>query len=81
MPNGLSRKTVSIGALIVLLHLPLIGFAFWLRDRLEPGQGVADLPATWLLILLLTAILPYVTLGRLGIRWNPERARINEPLD
>ncbi len=81
MLNGPFRKTVMIGASIVLLHLPLIYFAFWLRDRLEPGQGVADLPATSLVILLVVAILPYVTLARLGIRWNPERARLNEPLD
>jgi len=81
MLNGPFRKTLLTSASIVLLHLPLICIAFWLHGRLEPGQGITDLPATSLVFLLIAAILPYITLARLGIRWNPDRARLNEPLD
>lgn len=81
MSYGLSRKTLLTSASIVLLHIPLIGVAFWLHNQLGPGQGIAELPATSLVILLIVTLLPYVTLARLGIGWNPERARLNEPLD
>jgi hypothetical protein len=80
MPQGATNKYL-IGVLIVLLHLPLIYYALTLYADLAPGRGVSDLGPGSGLILLLLLVLPYGVLAGLGIRWNPERARLNEIID
>jgi len=69
---------LMISALIVLLHLPLIYHATSLYASLAPGQGVGDLRAGPLLLMLVLFALPYTALALRGIRWSPERARLNE---
>ena len=71
-------RTVLIGALIFLLHLPLIFFVFSLHARLLPGQGVSDLGPFAILTLLVLTLLPYVTPALFNIEWNPQRARLGE---
>ena len=80
MAHGPYKKFLS-GVLIVLLHLPLIYFALTRCADLAPGQDVTDLGAVSLLTLLVLLILPYALLAGLGVRWNPERARLNEIID
>lgn len=72
-------KRLMISALIVLLHLPLVYQARSLYAALDPGEGIADLGPTALLPLVILFALPYGVLIVSGIRWNPERARLNEP--
>lgn len=69
---------LMISILIVLLHLPLIYHARSLYAALPAGQGIGDLPATSVLLLLALFALPYGVLAATGTRWNPERARLNE---
>ncbi len=69
---------LMIGTLIVLLHLPLLYHTQSLYRSLAPGQDIADLAPGAVLLLLALAALPYVVLGLSGIKWNPERARLNE---
>ena len=71
-------RHLLINTLIALLHLPLIYQALSLYAALAPGKSIADLPATSLFTLPGLLILPYVLLSVLGIRRNPERARLNE---
>jgi hypothetical protein len=66
------------GALILLLHLPLIALALWLYPQLTPSQSILELSPFKLLSLLLLAGLPYVVLNGLMPGWNPERARLGE---
>lgn len=77
MPGILLLRT-AIGALIVVLHLPVIYFAHSLRAQLEPGQGVTDIAPPSLLAFVLLAVLPYVTLALFRVKWNPERTRLGE---
>lgn len=71
-------RSVLISGLIGLLHLPLTYQAIVLHGELTPGQGITDLPVGANLVLLALLILPYTALSALGIRWNPQRARLNE---
>lgn len=77
MSDGIVRS-VLISGLIGLLHLPLIYQAITLHGELPPGQGITDLPLGTNLVLLALLILPYTALSAFGIRWNPQRARLNE---
>lgn len=77
MSDGILRS-VLISGLIGLLHLPLIYQATTLHRGLTPGQGITDLSLGTNLVLLALLILPYTALSTLGIRWNPQRARLNE---
>jgi ABC-type bacteriocin/lantibiotic exporter with double-glycine peptidase domain len=67
-----------IGVLIVVLHLPLILFANGLYDELLPGQGIGELDPLLIAALFVLTVLPYATLARLRIEWNPPRARLGE---
>jgi hypothetical protein len=69
---------LTTGVLIVLLHLPLMYYARSLYSALAPGQGLGDLDTVSLLVLTGLVALPYAALAITGIRWNPERARLNE---
>lgn len=71
-------RALMTGILIVLLHLPLIFHARSLYAGLAPGQGIGDLSPGSLLLLIALSALPYGVLAVGGIRWNPERARLNE---
>ena len=68
-----------ISALIVLLHMPLIVYAFSLYASLQQGQSLVDLPLLPLLLLLLLLLLPYTLLAAAGIKWNPARSRLDAP--
>jgi len=76
--SGQALHKLTISALVILLHLPLIYHATSLYAQLGPGQGIADLPAASLLLLFALLVLPYAVLAVSGIHWNPERARLNE---
>lgn len=78
MPHHPSKR-LMISALIVLLHLPLVYHARSLYAALAPGQGLADLAPTALLLMATLFALPYGVLAVSGVRWNPGRARLNEP--
>ena len=80
MPDTWSRR-LTTSALIVLLHLPLILYARMLADGAQAGDSLLTLSALQLGLLLGALLLPYLVLHRLGIRWNPERARLGEPTD
>ena len=80
MPHGLIRK-ILVSFAIVALHLPLILWAMSLHARLAPGQDITDLGPVQILFLLALFALPYAALALAGIRWNPQRARLNEALD
>ena len=69
------------GLWILILHLPLLGYAFWLYPELQPAQSITQLPAVHLIGLLTTLLLPYLLLPRLAPGWNPTRARLGEPED
>jgi len=69
---------LSICALILVLHLPLVYYAMSLHAVLQPGQGVADLAPTSIAILVALLVLPYGALTIARIPWNPDRARLNE---
>lgn len=70
----------SLAALLVL-HLPFMAYAWHVIAKLAPSQTITALPFSALAILLVLLLLPYLVLHRLGIHWNPPRARLNEPLD
>lgn len=69
---------LAIVGLIAVLHLPLIFVALDAYAMLSPHQGLTDLPATSLGLLLLALVFPYALLSLFGIRWNPPRGRLNE---
>ena len=77
MQNLVLLRTL-VGALIILLHLPVIYFAHSLYARLAPGQGIDDLGPLAMFALLFLAVLPYAVLALFRIEWNPERARLGE---
>ena len=77
MSDTLSRR-VLVGLLIVVLHLPLVSFAYLMHGSLAPGQSIADLSALAILTLLIFTALPYAILGWLRIDWNPPHARLGE---
>ena len=79
--SDLPIRKLLVCALLVVLHLPLIYEALSLHRQLAPGSGIADLALPSLLTLLALFLLPYTLLGVLRIRWNPERARLNEYID
>ena len=74
MSDERSRK-ILIGALIPVLHLPLVCFAYIMYVALPPGVPLG--PLALFAMLVLTA-LPYTVLALLKIGWNPPRARLNE---
>jgi hypothetical protein len=74
-------RTVRSGLLILLLHLPLIGYAAWVYPEMQPGQSITQLPAVHLLVLGLMLVLPYVLLARVVPGWNPGRSRLGEHED
>ena len=74
MSDEHSRK-ILIGALIPVLHLPLVCFAYIMYAALPPGEPLGPLALCALLIL---TALPYTVLALLKIGWNPPRARLNE---
>jgi len=77
MSDAPYRKLFS-AVLVMLLHLPLLGYVLWLYPRLESGQNILHLPASELLLLLALLLLPYGMLNRLVPGWNPARARLGE---
>ncbi|MDJ0740985.1 MAG: hypothetical protein QNJ91_14815 [Gammaproteobacteria bacterium] len=78
---GRTLKTLLTVIVIALLHAPLIAYALWLRDDIGAAQSVVNLPWSRSLPLIVLLILPYAALSLGGIRWNPSRAQLNEPLD
>ena len=74
-----SLKIAFTVLLIVALHAPLFVYALTLHDRLLPGQSIAGLSWMSILILIILFALPYIVLTASRIRWNPPRARLNEP--
>ena len=74
MADELSRK-ILIGALIPVLHLPLVCFGYIMYLGLPPGAPLGPLALVALLVL---ATLPYAVLALLKIEWNPPKARLNE---
>jgi hypothetical protein len=74
MADEHARK-ILIGALIPVLHLPLVCFAYIMYVALPPGEPLG--PLALFALLVLTA-LPYTVLALLKIGWNPPRARLNE---
>ena len=79
--SDLPIRKLLVCVLLVVLHLPLIHQVLGLHRELAPGSGIGDLALPSLLVLLALFLLPYVLLGVLRIRWNPERARLNEYID
>ena len=77
MSDTLSRR-VLVGLLILVLHLPLVSFAYLMYGTLAPGQSIGDLSALAILALLIFAALPYAVLNWLHIEWNPPHARLGE---
>ena len=77
MPHDPPRKLL-IGALILVLHLPLVGYVLWLYPQMERSRSILDLPLLALLLVIVLMALPYVVLYRLAPSWNPERSRIGE---
>jgi hypothetical protein len=77
MPHESTRKLL-IGASILVLHLPMIAYTFWLYPQLTQDQSILDLPLLKLLPVVFLAALPYAVLNRLTPGWNPERARLGE---
>lgn len=78
MKQTLSHRLLVAG-FIVVLHLPLVYHALALYLQLPAGANVTQLPAGSLVVLVALLLLPYAVLHVLGIRWNPPRARLNEP--
>ena len=79
--SDLPIRKLLVCVLLVVLHLPLIHQVLGLHRELAPGSGIGDLALPSLFVLLALFLLPYVLLGVLRIRWNPERARLNEYID
>jgi hypothetical protein len=78
MKQNLSHRLLVAG-FIVVLHLPLLYHALALYLQLPAGADISQLPAGSLVVLVALLLLPYAVLHVLGIRWNPPRARLNEP--
>ena len=68
-------RRILIGALIPVLHLPLVCFGYIMYLALPPRTPLGPLA---LIALALLATLPYAVLALLKIDWNPPRARLNE---
>lgn len=66
---------------IVIVHIPLAAYAWHVARGMSPTQSITTLPISTLSILTVLLLLPYIAMRRLGIRWNPPQARLNEPLD
>jgi len=66
---------------ILILHLPLLGYVFWLVPQLQPAQSITQLPGGHLIALLGFLLLPYLLLPRIVPDWNPGRARLGERED
>lgn len=79
--SDLPIRKLLVCVLLLVLHLPLIYQVLGLHRELAPGSGIGDLALPSLLTLLALFLLPYVLLGVFRIRWNPERARLNEYID
>lgn len=79
--SDLSNRKLLVCGLLVALHLPLIYQVIGLYRELPAGAGVTDLTSPSLLLLVVLFVLPYALLPIFGIRWNPERARLNEYID
>ena len=79
--SDLPIRKLLVCVLLVVLHLPLIYQVLRLHRELAPGSGIGDLAPPSLLMLFALFLLPHVLLGVFRIRWNPERARLNEYLD
>jgi hypothetical protein len=77
MPHEPTRKLL-IGTLILLMHLPMIAYVWWLYPQMLPGQSILDLPFLKLLLAVILAALPYAVLNRIAPAWNPERSRLGE---
>lgn len=78
MKQSLAHRLLVAG-FIVVLHLPLAYHALALYLQLPAGADVTQLPAVSLAVLVALLLLPYAVLHILGVRWNPPRARLNEP--
>ena len=74
------KKALSL-LVIVALHAPLFVYALTLHDHLIPGQSIGRLSWMSMLILIVLLALPYIVLAASRIRWNPPRARLNEPTE
>lgn len=74
-------RSLLASLLIVLVHLPLIHYTRTLVENLQPGEGLLDIAPGSLILLLALLLLPTIILAWRGIQWNPDRARLNEPLD
>ena len=72
-------KRLLVILLIGVLHAPLFVYAMTLHERLLNGQSIMVL--SWMSVAVLAALfmLPYAVLAFSRIRWNPPRARLNEP--
>jgi hypothetical protein len=67
------------GALILILHLPVIAYVLWLHPQMVERESILDLPFHELLLALFLGALPYaLILNRFAPGWNPERARLGE---
>lgn len=77
MSHAPTRKLL-IGALILVLHLPMIAHTLWLYPQMAQKQSILDLPLPSLLLVFVLAALPYIALYRLAPDWNPRRARLGE---
>lgn len=77
MPASL-RRSIIVGTLLMLLHLPFAFYALMLYGQLAPAEGL--LTMTWLErgLWFSLLLLPYVATTLLGLCWNPERARLGE---
>ena len=78
MQSETPRKIFTL-LLIVALHAPLFIYALTLYERLLPGQSITGLSLMSALVLVVLLALPYIVLAASRIRWNPPRARLNEP--
>ena len=74
-------KRVFTVLFIAALHAPLLVYSLTLQERLLPGQSITGLSWVSMAVLLVLLALPYIVLAAARIRWNPPRARLNEPTE
>ena len=79
MSDSWTRRLI-ISTSLVLLHLPLIFYAYFLYTDLGPSKSILDIGPLPPILLIIFVLLPHAVLSLAGVKWNPTRAHPGEML-